>query len=56
MEKQNRREYLIRRDGHPYKFIEVDVSKIVEFTRRLSRRFPQDSWSVAERSILTTGD
>ena len=49
-------DYLILRDGSPYKLMHFDTAHVIEFCRRLSARFPSHDWSVVDRFMPQGAD
>lgn len=49
-------DYLILRDGSPYKLMCLDGERAVKFCRRLSALFPAHHWSVVDRFLPQGAD
>jgi hypothetical protein len=49
-------EYLILRDGHPYKLMRFDVARAARFCRRLSGLFPGHDWKMVDRFLPQGAD
>ena len=42
-------DYLILRDGSPYKLVHFNTDRAIKFCRRISARFPTHDWSLVDR-------
>lgn len=49
-------EYLVLRDGSPYKLMRFDGQRVSRFCRRLADRFPSHDWSVVDRFLPQGAD
>ena len=53
---KEQKEYLIKRNGVPFKCMNLNDNLIARFMEKLSRRFPDSNWSVSARFPIYGSD